>query len=192
MQWENWTSAAWSGGARSVAPARKAAEAAARYWLQGAVPLWTALESDWARPGMKMLIPPWESMVGSGWPGSPWLRMQLAHSMSDWAALSFGTVVAGVPLWVASVVVETLATGGGPVPSPARGQPKGDGYDENGEPAGTAVPRCHFAPFRSLPHSRSPVEAAVGLVVRNGSSHRGNNCDLDEGRCARTSQLLTD
>ena len=57
-------------------------------------------------------------MVGSGWSGSPCLRMQVAHSTSDWAALSFGTVVTGVPLWVALVVFETLATDGGPGPVP--------------------------------------------------------------------------
>src|SRR5579863_3995514 len=112
------TSAAWSGGVRSVAPARRADDAAARYPLHGAVPLWTALESESAEPGMAMLIPPWESIVGSGWLGSPWLRMQVAHSTSDCAAFVFGAVVAVLVPLVAPMVVETLATGGEPEPVP--------------------------------------------------------------------------
>ena len=93
MHSEYCTSEAWSGGVRFRAPARSAAEAPARYALQGAVPLWTALESDPAAiPGMETLIPPWASIVGSGWPGSPWLRMQTAHCTSKPLALPFGGV----------------------------------------------------------------------------------------------------
>src|ERR1700684_3381447 len=110
MHCEYFTSAPWSGGVRSVAPARRSAEAAPRYPLHGAVPLWTALDNDSAERGMMMLIPPWESIVGSDWFGSPWLRMQFAHSTRDCAAVFFGTVVAVLPSPVAMVVVETLAT----------------------------------------------------------------------------------
>ena len=118
MHWEYLTSAPWSGGVRFVAPARKSAEAAARYRLHGAVPLWTALDSDAAEPGMMMLIPPCASIVGSGWFGSPWLRMQFAHATSDWAAVSLGTVAVVLPLAPLPVVVGTLATDGEPDPGP--------------------------------------------------------------------------
>src|SRR5665213_3814053 len=66
---------------------------------------------------MKMLIPPCTSIVGSGWFESPWLRMQFAHSTSDWAASFFATVAAVLPpLSALLVVVETLATDGEPDP----------------------------------------------------------------------------
>jgi hypothetical protein len=65
---------------------------------------------------MKMLIPPCASIVGSDWFGSPWLRMQFAHSTSDWAASPFETVLEVLPLLTATVVVETLATEGEPDP----------------------------------------------------------------------------
>ena len=99
---------------RSVAPARRAAEAAARYSLQGAVPLCTALESDAVVPGMEMLIPPWASMVGSGWLGSPWLRMQLAHWTSEPPALPFDAALLEVEVVAVRerevVAVPVLAT----------------------------------------------------------------------------------
>ena len=40
-----------------------------------------------------MWMTPLASMVGSTWSGSPWLRMQLAHSSSNWVGLPFGSVV---------------------------------------------------------------------------------------------------
>ena len=66
MHWAYRTSDARSGGVRSFTPARRADDAAARYSLHEAVPLWTALESDCAEPGMAILITLWESIVGSG------------------------------------------------------------------------------------------------------------------------------
>lgn len=38
------------------------------------------------------------SMVGVAWLVSPWLRMQAAHSLSDWAALPVDPVVVEFPL----------------------------------------------------------------------------------------------
>ena len=118
MQWENSTSAAWSGGARSVAPARKAAEAAARYWLQGAVPLWTALESDCGAARDKDVDPPMGVDGGVGL-----VRVAVAAHAVGPLDERLGRVVLrhggrGLPLWVASVVVETFATDGGPGPVP--------------------------------------------------------------------------
>ena len=52
------------GGVRFRAPARRAAEAAARYALQGAVPLCTALESDAAvMPGTTVKGMPWRCLL---------------------------------------------------------------------------------------------------------------------------------
>ena len=45
-------------------------------------------------PGVKVMwMTPLASTVGSTWPGSPWLRMQPAHSSNSWVGLPFGRVV---------------------------------------------------------------------------------------------------
>jgi hypothetical protein len=36
-------------------------------------------------------------IVGSAWLGSPWRRMQAAHSSSTWVGLPFGTVLVVLP-----------------------------------------------------------------------------------------------
>src|SRR5579862_8248548 len=38
------------------------------------------------------------SMVGSAWPGSPWARMQAAHSSSSWVGLLMAGAVDELPL----------------------------------------------------------------------------------------------
>src|SRR6516164_3052629 len=55
------------------------------------------------------------SMVGSTWLGSPWLRIQVAHSSSSWVGLPFGRVVVVLPLPL-PLLLDRLATCGEPEP----------------------------------------------------------------------------
>src|SRR5579872_473014 len=123
MQSVYWTRSAWSGlkGVYGIS-ARSTRWAAARYWLHGPVTLWSASPNWWLDTliGTMMLIPPWESITGSVWLGSPCLRMQAAHWSTRAVALPpVGDVVEVLPplppLPVpALVLVGRLATVGEP------------------------------------------------------------------------------
>jgi hypothetical protein len=68
------------------------------------------------------------SIVGSAWPGSPWLRMQEVHCWSNWAGLPFDPVVAEPPLGgelprLLPLLPPTLATCGVVDPPPHAASP---------------------------------------------------------------------
>src|SRR5579871_3131866 len=122
-------------GSETGSSARNATWAAARYWLHAPVTSW-ASPAAWGVPGrvlgpgnrsigMVTLITPWVSMIGSAWLGSPWLRIQAAHSSTSLVALPCGCGAGDPvsrPLVLARpVLVGRLATCGElePPPHPA-------------------------------------------------------------------------
>ena len=87
MHSANFTSAAWFCRC-GVLPPIKAFWAAVRYGLQGAKlgPFVNSRPLDVTGTMITLLA----LMVGSLWPGSPWLRMQTAHSSSSWVGEPVG------------------------------------------------------------------------------------------------------
>ncbi|MGD0069577.1 MAG: hypothetical protein ABSB76_39925 [Streptosporangiaceae bacterium] len=103
MQSAYFTSAAWDGAVGGGWPPRNAVEAAIRYapqYVPGPELLWP-FDPD-TPPGTEGNMTIWitlsASTVGAAWLGSPWLRMQAAHSSSNWVGLLVDPVVVEFPL----------------------------------------------------------------------------------------------
>ena len=115
-----------------------------QYWLHGpelpCPPLFVpSYPPGMARSGMVMSITPLALRSGRPGSGSPWLRMQAAHSSTSRVALPVDSVVAVLPAPVALLVLRLGPQAGdlrGAVPAAARGQPEGGAAARTASPPG--------------------------------------------------------